>query len=345
MSVTIRPASLDLDRTRLTGLLSRNLGISAVGPRFDWLYLQAPYGPARVWVAVEDETEQTVGMASAFPRTLCLNGSSCRGYVLGDFCIDVEHRSLGLAVRLQKACSERPGSTSLTPHYDFPSDRMMAVYERMKVAPIGQMVRWSKALRLERKIGEVVRSKKLARHLASPMNKILNWKDSMPGSDVRWLIAEHQGDCADEFTQLARNVGSRYGVCVERSAEYLNWRFLKHPLVRHRLLTARRGGQVAGYVMYSHTGEDAKIVDLFGIGDTAMWTALVARLVAFLRARKIVTLSLPALVTCPWTPLLRKWGFRQRESCPVVASLCEKNALTNEDLASQWFLTDGDRES
>jgi hypothetical protein len=345
MSVTIRPASLDLDRSFLTGLLSRNLGISAVGPRFDWLYLQNPHGAARVWIAVEVGTEQTVGMASAFPRMLSLNGSSCPGYVLGDFCIDVEHRSLGLAVRLQKACSEFAGSTSLTPHYDFPSDRMMAIYRRMEIAPIGQMVRWSKPLRMERKIGKAVRSGKLARYLALPMNKILKWKDSMPMWDARWSIAEHEGECADEFTQLARNVGSQYGVCVERSAEYLNWRFLRHPLVRHRLLTARWGGQLTGYVMFSRTAEDAKIVDLFGLGDAAMWTALVARLVIFCHARKIATVSIPALVTCPWAPLLRKWGFHQRESCPVVASLCGKNALANGDLALRWFLTDGDRES
>jgi hypothetical protein len=155
---------------------------------------------------------------------------------------------------------------------------------------------------------------------------------------------DHDGFCKEEFTDLAHSIGSRYGSCVERSAEYLNWRYLQHPLVHHELLAARRGQELRGYVVFSHTNEDAKIVDLFGFSDTAMWTALVSRVVSLLRDRGVATLSIPALDSSPWAGLLKSWGFHPREVAPIVVCSPGSAAGPAED-APSWFLMDGDRES
>jgi hypothetical protein len=184
----------------------------------------------------------------------------------------------------------------------------------------------------------------LARNLAAPINKILEWRDIASVSNHGWSITEHRGDCDEEFTELTRTVGTHYGICVERSAQYLNWRYLRHPLVHHELMTARRGKELMGYVIFTRTNEDAKIVDLFGLSNAAMWTALVANVVALLHARGIITVSIPALATNPWTGLLEKWGFRQREASPVVVYASGKTPASTEDPTS-WFLADGDRES
>ena len=345
MSNKIRPAELDVDRRLITDLLSRNLSPNAGGPRFDWLYLQNPHGCARAWVVIEENTGKGIGAAAAFPRKLCVDGSTCLGYVLGDFCIDQQYRSLGLALQLQRACVQHVDSTSCALSYDFPSDRMMAIYRRMQIAPWDQMVRWSKPLRVDRKLGELVKSVRLVRNLAVPINKFLEWKDQRFVANCEWSIAEHKGDCDEEFTELAHAVRSDYGICVERSAQYLNWRYLRHPAVRHELLTARRGKALMGYVVFSQTGEDAKIVDLFGVRDATMWTALVAEVVARLHARGAIIVSAPALATNPWAGLLRKWGFHQRERSPIVIYASEKMNRPSKDPTFPWFLTDGDRES
>jgi GNAT superfamily N-acetyltransferase len=340
----IRLADLKLDRPLLSDLLSRHLNSGAGGPRFDWLYLESPHGLARVWVALEDGTERGVGAAAAFPRKLIVGDAIRLGYVLGDFCIDPQHRSLGLALQLQRACLEQLGSSRSCLTYDFPSEGMMAIYRRMKIDPQGRMVRWSKPLRVDRKIGEFGMPSALVQILAAPINKLLEWRDLASLSDGGWTIVEHRGNCEDEFTQLAHAVGSRYGTCVERSSEYLNWRYLKHPLVHYEVLTARRGRDLMGYVVFSCTEQDAKIVDLFGFSDTAMWEALVAQVVLRLRARTIITLSIPTLTTSPWIEVLKKWGFHPRENAPMVICAPGSNAMSK-DTVSPWHLTDGDRES
>jgi hypothetical protein len=340
----IRTADPVADRALLTDVLSRNLSPDAGGRRFEWLYLENPDGPACAWVATEESTGRGLGVAAAFPRRLLVGESVRPGYVLGDFCIDQHHRTLGLALQLQRACLEQIVFTHHLIAYDFPSDRMMAIYRRMQVPPAGQMVRWAKPLRANRKIGKLVNSPALAGLLAAPFNALLKWKDFASSPRVGWTIVNHEGICREEFTHLAHSVGSRYGSCVERSAEYLNWRYLRHPLVHHELLAARHDGELQGYVVFSHTHEDARIVDLFGFSDTAMWTSLVARVVALLRDRGVVTLSIPALAPGPWTELLKGWGFHPREAAPIVVCAPGTVAASAEN-ASRWFLMDGDRES
>jgi GNAT superfamily N-acetyltransferase len=344
MPERIRTADPEADRGLLTDLLSQNLGPAAGDRRYEWLYLQNPHGRARAWLATEGDTERGLGAAAAFPRTLLVGGSVCHGYVLGDFCIDQHHRSLGLALQLQRACLEQITSTPLLLAYDFPSDRMMAIYRRMRISPAGHIVRWAKPLRVNRKIANLVGSPTLAGLLAAPVNELLEWKDFAALPSGGWTIVGHDGMCMEEFTRLAHSVGSRYGSCVERSAEYLNWRYLRHPIVHHEVLAARHGQELRGYVVFSHTNEDAKIVDLFGFSDTAMWTALVSRVVSLLRDRGVATLSIPTLASSPWAGLLKGWGFHPREAAPVVVYAPGTVAGSALD-ASSWFLMDGDRES
>jgi GNAT superfamily N-acetyltransferase len=340
----IRTADLVADRALLADLLSLNLSPDPGGRRFEWRYLENPFGIARAWVATDGATGRFVGAAAAFPRSLVVGGSIRHGYVLGDFCVDPQHRSLGLALQLQRACLEEIVPTPDLLAYDFPSDRMMAIYRRMRISPSSQMVRWAKPLRTDRKIGNLVHSPALAGFLAAPFNELLKLRDLISFPNSGWTIDDHEGICKEEFTRLGHAVGSRYGSCVERSAEYLNWRYFQHPLVHHELLTARRDGELRGYVVFSHTNEDAKIVDLFGFSDTAMWTALVARVVSLLRDRGVVTLSIPATASSPWTSLLDGWGFHRREVAPVVV-YAPGGAIGSPEGASSWFLTDGDRES
>jgi hypothetical protein len=245
-------------------------------------------------------------------------------------------------VKLQRACLEHIDSASSI-GYDFPSQRMMAVYRRMQINPIGQMTRWCKPLRADRTMGKLVKSARLGTALAAPINRLLKWKDVMFFSNCDWSVAEHHGECGEEFTELTRTVCSRYS-CVERSAEYLNWRYRKHPLVQYKFLTARRGKDLLGYLVFSDNSDDAKIVDLFGVPEPTVWTALVARLLVLLHASKITTVSIPAIATNPWVGLLGKWGFHQREDHPVVVCASKKTFTSSSDPEYGWLLTDGDRE-
>src|SRR5262245_50888305 len=103
MAVTVRPASLDDDAAFMVTAVQRHLNPAADLDRYRWLYLANPDGEARAWVA-EDGAGRPVGMAAAFPRRMHMSGREGLGWILGDFCVDDEYRTLGPAVQLQRAC-------------------------------------------------------------------------------------------------------------------------------------------------------------------------------------------------------------------------------------------------
>jgi GNAT superfamily N-acetyltransferase len=346
MSYEVRQVDFREDRKLLTQILSEFLTPEASGPRFAWLYEKNPHGPARAWVAIEKDTGKGLAAAATFPRRLWVDGTVQRCCVLGDFCVDPQYRSLGLALQMQRACLEYVNSASCVFGYDFPSAQMMAIYQRLQIAPASEMVRWAKPLRAERKLGEMLKYPVLTRGLSLVLNTLLEWRDaatSVPRNG--WIISEQGGEYGEEFTALARLVGSRAGICTDRSADYLNWRYGKHPLRRYEMLTARRNGALTGYVIFSQSSEDAAVVDWFGLNDTSMWAVLVTELVALLRGRGIITLSASTQASHPLVPLLTKLGFRARESCPVVVYASRNGEQSADNIASHWMLTDGDRES
>lgn len=55
-------------------------------------------------------------------------------------------------------------------------------------------------------------------------------------------VSLHDGRFGEEFSDLARKVGNRCGACVQRTADYLNWRYLANPLYSYEVLAARRDG-------------------------------------------------------------------------------------------------------
>ncbi len=281
-----------------------------------------------------------VGAAAAFPRRLREAGVAKSGYVLGDFCIHPGYRSMGPALQLQRACLEGIGGDSSALGYDFPSQHMLAVYRRLGIEPSDRLVRLAKPLRTIRKIAGAVRVPFVARGLSALGDPLLAWRDRELERATGWDVAA-QEKAGDEFTALAQEVSAAHGVCVERSAEYLNWRFFAHPLRKHEMLTARRDGALRGYLLFTQQGEEAEIVDLFGVEDMTMWRGLVGRALRLLRARGVVTLSAPVLASHPRAEMLQSLGFRVRESLPVVMRVPGAGASPG----GQWFLMDGDRDS
>jgi hypothetical protein len=342
----IRRADLQADRAVLIDLLRRNLNASAGTERFDWLYLGSPHGKALAWLAVDEKSGRSIGAAAAFPRKMYVEGSPRLGYVLGDFCIEPSFRTLALALQLQRTCLEELNTVSPPLIYDFPSEKMMAIYTRMGIPTAGRYIRWAKPLRADRQIGNILKQPGLTKWLAAPANRLMERLDLRHVFGSEYTITLQVEDCGEEFTRLARSVASLYGSCVERSAAHLNWRFRKHPLTHHEFLVARRGEELVGYAVLAHSEHDARVVDLFSVGDEPVWMSLLVKVFSRLRAQYYVfTLSLPALETNPWVRLLGKLGFQARECAPIIVRTSKELPIKRNSGAPSLFLTDGDRES
>jgi hypothetical protein len=341
-SVSVRDGDLKADRELLIALMSRNLPRCTDGATFDWLYRENPYGEGRVWLATVPESNVVIGAAGAFARRMYVDGGEAIGWVLGDFFVDDQYRSLGPALALQRACLEAVTAGTVPFCYDFPSASMMAVYRRLRIEPFGEMTRLAKALRVNRKLRKWVSTPLLNAAISACGNLLLRLQDGLAQTNYNFEISTYTQDCGNEFSDLAKRIGSHYGVCIQRSAEYLNWRYRRHPFCRYEMLTAHRDGGLLGYGVFCQSEEEATLADLFGIDEPIVMKGLMDGITRLLRARGVATLS-ASLIDChPWIPLFLHLGFQARDASPVVIyGPSSSNALAG----LKWFVMHGDRDS
>jgi GNAT superfamily N-acetyltransferase len=345
MAITVRSARYESESRELVDTLQTNLPHLPHARLFPWLYLSNPEGRALVWVATDSETDRIIGVAAAFPRRIYYRGEEVRSYVLGDFCIDSRHRSLGLALTLQRACLEGLSHGEVGFAFDFPSRTMLAIYQRLEIEANTTMIRYAKPLRVDRKVAERIPVRAVARALSAVANAGLRLRDDTVKRDNGLPIAAEPGPWGEEFTQAAREWSPRTGVCVARTAKYLNWRYREHPGQTYEMLAARKGGTLCGYLIHHVNGEDCTIDDLFAEND-AVCSALLVEVTTVARKQRVQTVSAPWLATHPGRQLLEECGFRPRESGPVVL-LALPRAVQRQvkPPREEWYLTHGDRES
>jgi len=344
MSLRIRRAVLESDRAEMTELFRRYLSPQADSRRFDWLYRGGPHGVARAWVACESATGAMVGAAAAFPRKMYFGGVERTGWVLGDFCLEQSYRSLGPALQLQRACLDAAGEAPSGFCYDFPSSRMMAVYNRLGISQSGTLVRWAKPLRLERHLQPRLRSRPLARALSAIGNAVLAYQ-GRSGDAHCCELALHSGLCGEEFDALDRKMRELPGVRTARTAQYLNWCYLSNPQATHGILTARRAGTLIGYAVFTQQGEEAHIADLCSVEEPAVIVRLLSGAVELLRKRGVATVSMNAGDCHPWSAVFEQAAFRKREASPIVVYSVGGDSAFGALAPTEWYLMHGERDN
>jgi hypothetical protein len=344
MAIKISEVPLDAQEPALTSLIRKHLAPGTTRSRFDWLYCNGPQGPARAWMVWDDEADSAVGMAAAFPRRVHFGGEERLAWVFGDFCMDQNYRTLGPALALQRRCLEEADASSVDICYDFPSRNMVAVYRRLGIQQGATMIRWAKPLRADLRLQAAVGSKTIARGLSALPNlglALLGWKGDTGACELKL----HTARCGAEFTELDSSLVKRAAFRTVRSAGYLNWRYLDHPEIKYQILTARRGGVLIGYAIFSHDGDYATIADLCAREEPHVVARLLAGVADIVRKRHTVTVNLYSADSHPWSWIFEKAGFYRREAAPVIVCSPKGTALRNGGSETTWYLMNGDRES
>jgi hypothetical protein len=207
------------------------------------------------------------------------------------------------------------------------------------------MVRLAKLLRVDRKIRQIVNVPVVTRAVSTLGNSVLGAIPVTRASGASVEVSTYHGYFGEEFSILAERLRGRLGVCIQRSAEYLNWRYEDNPLERYETIVARRHGELEGYAIWMEAGEDAWVIDLFGENDPAIVNELLSEIVATLRRRAVMTLSVWLNDNHPWLSWYTEMGFRVRDSAPIVCVPSPLFANVADLRGGKWFLMQGDRDS
>ena len=344
MGIRICQADLSTNRTVIVDFIRKNLNPKFDDQCYSWLYLNHPAGPARAWLAYQNES-RLIGLAAAFPRILNVSGQVHTGWVLGDFCIDVSFRSLGPAIMLQRACLEE-ARRSVALCYDFPSNTMMSVYQRLGVTTSKRFFRFVKHLSFDSLVSRILPATSIGRGIRAAADTLLSMQ-SHPAKERPGLeISSYDGLFGAEFTLIDLQIRNRFGIIGSRSAEEMNWRYRYRPQKQYEVLVVRQEARLSAYLVFACEADRALLVDIFGDPKAESMQELLITAIDTLRRRGIAQLQAYSLESSSLASILGKVGFYRREHAPLVMIFQNQGELGNSAGNSQsWHLTPGDRDS
>jgi hypothetical protein len=318
MGVTIRLADPIADRDALIAGLRDHLNPLTDRNRYDWLYLDNPDGVARIWVVEEEGSGRIVGSSSLVPRNVYIRGRESLGCVVADTWVHPDHRILGPALKLQRACLDDIGSSGFTFAYDFPRQAMPAIYKRLGAEPADSLQDYVRLLNASRHLEDRFGSSMIADIASLLVNPALRFA-CRPVRNSGLRFDYETGRCTSEFTNFHRSIVGQ-DLCVARTSAFLNWRYLDHFHLKHRILTARQDGRIAGYVVFAERHPRAEIVDVMSESGTVT-ESLLRALLTDLTNQGYSTASYSTLSTSCHAPALARLQFRLQSETPFIAIL------------------------
>jgi hypothetical protein len=347
--------SLNEHREILERLWRENMSdpkIAKVIPaRIEWLYEQNPEGPARTWLGQAPAPESTIiGCGSLYPRWMDFRGRTYRVGNLVDFAVDKLHRIAGSAVAIQSAIARESLDFGFDLVYVWPNSRSLAVFKRVGYTVLGKTSRWVKPIRVEKKLGEVLKNPIITKVVAKGIDGFLlsnDWRKIILKMSTGSLRTEIVRRADFRFDALWNRVPSPHFIGV-KNALYLNWRYADCPTEAYYFycLVDNLSQDLLGYAVFSLKDDIAMIEDLFVDGLAEHLAILLLGLSGEVRKQGARSISLTYIGSDVLLPRLRSLGFYNRGGDRFLMVKLGKNA--HEELrngafdANNWFAFSGD---
>lgn len=339
----IRPYH-DADVPSLLALFERVFGKSITADHWRWKLQAEATRVSNVWLAVDGA--QPVFQYAGIPQRYWLDGKQLDCLVSVDTMTHPDFRRRGLLTRVatEAYAAWRDGGAGFViglPNQQWGS--RTAALGWVELFPLQWQAR---ALRPEAYAARRARIPGLARmrFLGRMFNAFYDSRLNRT-TGIEIIETDTAGENFDElWTQLSKT----RTFCAVRDRRWVEWRFLRSPAQRYRLLVARRRGAMLGYLAYRLVQTGSRTTALLAEhivlpDETAARDALMAELLARMKsvnAESIVTLAVPGTAQARWLRHVGFFGGQQFsvQLVPLMAGL-PVDALRDRH---QWTLTGAD---
>ena len=233
---------------------------------FDWQYLKNPHNFFKNYsVGIIKENKRFLGFLGLVPYKFKIFDKTHENCgALCNLMIDNACRALGLGSVLVASCQKHFSLVTGTGY----NPKTEWMYKR-----IGN---WFAMGNINRHIF-IIDPKKCAL-IENPRNPDFNKferfikKETVHSSQYNFEKIEKFENDINVFWKKARD---RFPITVERDKDYLNWRFVNHPMLEYGLYVAKNGEKIAGYLVSrmetaKEDGQEykiARIIDLVSVGE------------------------------------------------------------------------------
>jgi hypothetical protein len=286
-----------------------NRGEPRAAEYLKWRYLARPcaIAPHVVWL---NAAGRRVAAATVAPHDFAFRGDIAPLGIVGDVSVASSERGRGTAGLLLQHVSA--ASRSLVPGcIVLPNDAFERTLRRSAWKELGALQRGTRVLRASPSApGPASLARRAIKHALARALRVV---DAVQRRSIRGPIELAPATAGDSgVAELWQRVRAGPHLLAARSAQYLEWRYVRHPIHRYELLALRRGAETAGYTVLRTDGRIVWIEDAIAV-DEASAAALALELIARAAATTDVV-ELHARYSSTWLPGVpwQRFGFVRR---------------------------------
>ncbi len=348
MSFTILKADLERDKGDILNFWKKNFS-TWPQEKYPWFYENIPCGPSECWIVKETEKDTVIGSTAVFPRRFYVKGKYMLGGITGDFAMDKNYRTLGPALKLQKATISASNGNKYDFLYGYPNKLSEPVQRRAGFKIVGSTYRMVKILRSNNYVRRYINVPMITKLFSKPVDLILKFKSKETYYKNRGeFSAEVLSDFDKRFDDLWEKASATYKVVGERTSEFLNWRFSKCPYKEYNVfvLTQKGTGELFGYIVFYITKNNVNIADLFVLDMNGYVDVLLSEFFLYQRKKGYETVSMIYLGNEDFVRKLQEYDFSIRDiDRKIIAFINHDSPFSSYLLEKKnWFLTEGDND-
>ncbi|NLP52721.1 GNAT family N-acetyltransferase [Bacillus sp. RO1] len=308
---------------------------------WQWKFVDTPE-ELNPWILVCEEEGNIIGHISLWVHEAYIGGVKNKIGLRVDTMVDPDARGKGVYQKLNARLLIEAKKDGIVFLYGFPAPKAKELF--IKYTDAAHLLNVPRYVRIQKPIA-LLASKIRPLAIAKPLDNIF--------AAVR--TKKHQGKfeskvislCDEGFDELAQRCSSLSTALLVRKADYLNWRYLKHPEKEYRILGIYDANELKGYVVTTKTKKNnivsGLIVDWLAEAKTEYWQELLGLALMELKDADIIqTWTMPATIS---EEVLKQGGLIHKDSpMPLVGKELSEETIKLRKYEN-WYITPGDVDS
>ena len=317
---------------------------------FRWKYRDNPHGPAISRVAC-DPSGTVVGGYSYVPRRFRRDGRPVLLSQASDAMTLPDWQGRGIFTGLDDVVCAEAGRQGIPWAYAYSGRLSLKGFLRNGWKLIGHAPVWRLRFRSRRSLRRAGRLAPAAVLLAPALDVVLARRARRLAAGVPADVQPLERFDAEADALWTACAPAR-GLCGERDAAWLNWRYVDTPTRRQERFALRRGGRLDGWLVAEFHEGNAFLVDHLARDEDAR-AALLAAFAGLAARRGMEEATALHFEHHPAVPHLQRLGFARRRSrrkefrdmFPFIVRACRTDSPPEDLDIRRWHLADGDRDA
>ncbi len=301
------------DEAHIVGLFQQCFGRDLTETRWRWRYRANPTGPGVIGLAWHGDV--LVAHYGASLVDLRVHGRDWQGGLVGGLMVHPDYRGYGLIAKSGRMTHARMAELGMPVAWGFPNSLShRRVVKDLSFVDMHEVPMFRLSM-------EAVAA------LPIPSGNIVE----LEGFDRR-------------FDNLWKQVRDDYPVITRRDRERLQWRYVRNPSERYRILAFVDGEDMLGYVVFKRYRQELQAIDILTVRDVEVGMQLISQMAQVARGESASALSLWLNMSHPLHWALEELGFGNGEPITYFTARILRPELP-QDVAydyRNWYLTMGD---